>query len=157
MVRLVALCNPGLGTVVRLNKHDVQSCCSSVDCAPEKKATMAVSQGGLTSELTGGRRCVRTKVLESARWRHLSLSGLSDMTRRGVKINTESLDSGQEGQGAHCCQKSPGRRLLRGVVRLEGGCDAKPGESLNSCLLLRAGSLKRLPCRSARDCCGGWW
>ena len=93
---------------------------------------MAMSLGGPTSELTGGRRCVRTKVLEFARWRHLSLSGLSDMTRRGVKINTESLDSGQEGQGAHCCQKSPGR----GVVRLEGGCDAEPGESLNSCLLL---------------------
>ena len=68
----------------------------------EEKATMAVSLGGLTSGLTGGRRrvssCVRTKVLESARWRHLSLSGLSDMTRRGVKINTESLDSGLSGR-----------------------------------------------------------
>ena len=68
----------------------------------EEKATMALSLGGLTSGLTGGRRrvssCVRTKVLESARWRHLPLSGLSDMTRRGVKINTESLDSGQSGR-----------------------------------------------------------
>ena len=123
-----------------------------------------VSLGGLTSGLTDGQRrvssCVRTKVLESARWRHLSLSQLSDMTRRGVKINTESLDSGQsvkEGQEAHCCH-SPGCLLQGGVVRLEGSRDAKPREGLSSCcLLFRARSLKRLPRRSARDCCYSGW